>query len=432
MTQSSTRTGVPAGAARSRRSAWAVPAGVATAVAAAFATPPLLASAGDDALPDLTPEQLAERVATAEPAPLSGTVVHTARLGLPELPLTEATGADPVALLGGSSTLRVWTDGAERSRVSLLGAASEYSVVTDGPQTWTYSSTTDEVVHYTLDAAGRARYEEAAADLRAGLVPDVVGALPTPEEAARTALAQVEAYSTVSLDAQTSVAGRAAYQLVVTPRDAETLVGRVVVAVDAETSTPLRVQVWSVQDARVPALEIGFTDVTFGQPDDGVLTFSVPAGATVREVVVPMMEPQDPGALEELLAAEPPAPGEPVDPALLPEGVMTTGTGWETVTEVSGVDVAAVLAGDPAALSALPESERLIGSDRAQDLISEFLPDEEQASAFELDTTALYDALTTEVPQGRLLSSALLSVLVTEDGRVLYGAVPADVLLGLA
>ncbi|EYR64584.1 hypothetical protein N866_07985 [Actinotalea ferrariae CF5-4] len=432
MTQSTTRTDVVAGAPRPRRSAWAVPAGVAIAVAAAFATPPLLASAGDDALPDITAEQLAERVASAEPAPLSGTVVHTARLGLPELPLTEATGADPVALLGGSSTLRVWTDGDERSRVALLGAASEYSVVTDGPEAWTYSSTTGEVVHYSLDDAGRARYEETAADLRAGLVPDVVGSLPTPEEAARTALEQVEGYSTVTLDAQTTVAGRAAYQLVVTPRDAETLVGRVVVAVDAETSTPLRVQVWSAQDVQVPALEVGFTDVTFAQPDDGVLTFSTPAGAVVREVVVPMQEPKDPGALAELLAAEPPAPGEPVDPALLPEGVTTSGTGWETVTEVSGVDVAAVLAGDPAALTALPESERLIGSDRAQDLISEFLPDEEQASAFELDTTTLYDSLTTEVPEGRLLTSALVSVLVTTDGRVLYGAVPADVLRALA
>ncbi|MBC7291055.1 MAG: hypothetical protein H5T83_06930 [Actinotalea sp.] len=432
MTQSSTRSGVLAGALRSRRAAWAVPAGVAFAVAAAFATPPLLASAGDDALPDLTAEQLAERVATAEPAPLSGTVVHTARLGLPELPLTEATGADPVVLLGGSSTLRVWTDGAERSRVSLLGAASEYSVVTDGPDAWTYSSTTEEVVHYTLDDEGRARYEEAAAEVRAGLAPDVVGSLPTPEEAARVALTEVEAFSRVSLDAQTTVAGRAAYQLVVTPRDAQTLVGRVVVAVDAETSTPLRVQVWSVQDAQVPALEIGFTDISFALPDDGVLRFSVPAGAAVREVVVPMTEPTDPQALQDVLAAKPPAPGQPVDPALLPEGVTTTGLGWETVTTVTGVDVAALLAGDPAAISTLPDSGRLIGSDRAQDLISEFLPDEEKASAFELDPTALYDALTTPVPEGRLLASALLSVLVTDDGRVLYGAVPADVLRGLA
>jgi hypothetical protein len=50
----------------------------------------------------------------------------------------------------------------------------------------------------------------------------------------------------------------------------------------------------------------------------------------------------------------------------------------------------------------------------------------------DLDTTALYDQLTTEVPEGRLLSSSLLSVLVTTDGRVLVGAVPAETLRGMA
>ena len=71
-------------------------------------------------------------MAGAEPSPLSGTVVYTARLGLPALPFGDVGGANPVALLGGSSTMRVWSDGGERSRVALLGATSEYSVVQDG------------------------------------------------------------------------------------------------------------------------------------------------------------------------------------------------------------------------------------------------------------------------------------------------------------
>ena len=49
-----------------------------------------------------------------------------------------------------------------------------------------------------------------------------------------------------------------------------------------------------------------------------------------------------------------------------------------------------------------------------------------------LDTSALYGQLTTAVPEGRLLTSALLSVLVTNDGRVLVGAVPAETLQALA
>jgi len=50
----------------------------------------------------------------------------------------------------------------------------------------------------------------------------------------------------------------------------------------------------------------------------------------------------------------------------------------------------------------------------------------------DLDVATLYEQLTTEVAEGRLLSSALLSVLVTDDGRVLVGAVPAETLRSLA
>lgn len=398
------------------RSRWGVPVVVAAAVTAAFVAPPLLATAGDTGLPDVTPEQLAATVAASEPVPLSGTVVYTARLGLPEIPFGEVGGADPIALLSGSSTLRVWTDGTERSRVSLLGSTSEYSVVRDGPQAWTYSSADDEVVHYALSPADEARYDAMAAEVRAGTAPELAGDLPTPDEAARRALAHAQEFSTVSLDAPITVAGRPAYQLVVTPRSTETLVARIVVAIDAETSTPLRVQAWSSQDPSAPALEIGFTDVDLGTPTDAVLAFSAPAGAALKDVVVPLPEEHE--------VSDARADGTP------PEGVAVTGTGWETVTEWTGLDVAGLVAGDPAALATVPGSERTIGSESAQDLIEEF--DGHSPGGLDLDTGALYDQLTTAVPEGRLLSSALLSILVTEDGRVLVGAIPAEALRAMA
>ncbi|NTW41334.1 MAG: hypothetical protein HGA44_15910 [Cellulomonadaceae bacterium] len=407
------------------RSPWAVPAAAVLAVTAAFVAPPLVASAGNDNLPDVTPQQLLARVAAAEPVPVVGTVVYTARLGLPELPISEAMGADPLALLGGSSTLRVWTDGTERSRVALLGSTSEYSVVRDGAQAWTYSSSDDAVTHYALSDADQARYDALVDDLRAGSVPPVVGDLPTPDEAATLALTHAEEFSSVSLDSETTVAGRGAYQLVVTPKDSATLVARVVVAIDAETSVPLRVQVWSTQDSGAPALEVGFTDVAFTTPDSAVLTFSAPAGAEVKDVVVPL--PATPDA-----SAMPTDPSDLTGAGALPDGLTVTGTGWSTVVEYAGLDVAALVAGDPAALTTVPGSERLIGSDSAQDLIGEFMPADGAAGKFDLDTSALYDQLLTQVPEGRLLSSTLLSVLVTTDGRVLVGAVPAATLRAMA
>ncbi|GEL98822.1 membrane protein [Cellulomonas terrae] len=403
----------------SPRTRWAVPVVAAVAVGMAFAAPPLFASADDAGLPTISPEELAAQVASAEPSPLSGTVVYTARLGLPEIPFGAVGGADPINLLGGSSTMRVWSDGEQRSRVALLGPTSEYSVVQDGAEAWTYSSSDDAVVHYSLSDADAARYEALAALAEAGELP-VHADLPTPEEAGRQAVERAEESSTVTLDAQTEVAGRAAYQLVVTPTSDTTLVGRIVVAVDAETSTPLRVQVWSTSDTETPALEIGFTDVSFATPADSVLAFSAPAGASTREVVVPL--PEVPA---EAATATPDKE--------LPEGVTVTGTGWDAVVQASGLDVAALVAGDPSAAASLPGVDKTFGSQGAADLYSEFVPEEGSGSPMgDLDTTALYDTLTTEVPEGRLLSSALLSVLVTDDGRVLVGAVPGATLQALA
>ncbi len=391
------------------RSPWMVPAVVTAAVAGTILAQPLFASAGSSELPEVTAEELVARVLEAKPQPLSGTVVHTARLGLPDLLFTEATGADPLALLGGSSTIRVWTDGAERSRVALLGTMSEWSVVTDGPEVWTYSSSDDEVVHYTLSDADLARLETMGEAARAEVAARR-GGLPTPREAAAQVLARVEDHSQVVVDSQTSVAGRDAYQLIVTPDTDGTLVDRVVVAFDGETLTPLRVQTWSTQDPTAPAVEVSFTDVDFGMPNDSVLAFSPPAGAAVRDVVVPL--PADGGRPDA-------GPAQP----------RVTGTGWETVVEFSGVDLAAILAGDPAALAG--PAERFAGSDRAQELIGEFVPDH-SAGGMDLDVLALAEQLTTDVPEGRLFTSALLSILVTDDGRVLVGAVPAGTLRAMA
>lgn len=416
----------------STRRRWAVPAVVAVAVAGAFGAPPLLAAAGDAGLPDLTAEELLASVAAAEPAPVSGTVVYTARLDLPAIPFEEVGGADPLMLLGGSSTLRVWSDGGDRSRVSLLGSTSEYSVVRDGTQAWTYSSADDEVVHYALDPADEARYRALGAELQEEASPEVAGDLPTPQEAARAVLDHAEEHSTVSVDGRMTVAGRDAYLLVVSPRSTGTLVARVVVAVDAETSAPLRVQAWSTRDASAPALEVGFTDVAFTMPDPAVLEFSTPAGSSVRDVVVPLPAEGD----RERLAGhvEGHVDGHVEGEHPLPDGVTVTGSGWDKVVELTGVDVAALVAGDPAALATVPGAERAIGSESAQDLIEEFAPSDGSGSpgAMSLDTAALYEQLTTEVPEGRLLSSALLSVLVTHDGRVLVGAVPAETLRATA
>lgn len=392
------------------RSPWVVPTAVGSAVALALVSQPLFAAGDANELPEITADELVAQVVEAEPQAMSGTVVHTARLGLPDMMFTEATGADPISLLGGSSTMRVWTDGEQRSRVALLGTMSEYSVVADGPEMWTYSSSDDEVVHYAVSDDDRAELEAMSEEARAEALAKKAE-LPTPQEAAEEALAMVEESSTVTVDAQTTIAGRDVYQLIVTPTTDKTLVERVALAIDGETMVPLRVQTWSTQDTSAPAVEVSFTDVSFGMPSESVFDFTTPEGATERDVVVPL-----PSRDEAAAGAE----GDHTMPTV-------TGTGWESVVEFSDLDLASLMASDPTSVGGT--TERFTGSEEAQEMLEEFIPEHDEMG---LETSALFEQLTTEVPEGRLLSSTLLSVLMTDDGRVLVGAVPADTLRSMA
>lgn len=384
---------------------WTVPAAAAVAVVAA-ATIPTLASADSPTLPDLTTEELVAAIAEAEPVPMSGSAVYTARLGLPEIPAELTGGADPLNLLAGSSTIRSWTDADGRSRMSLLGTTSEYSVVTDGPEAWTYASGSNKVTHVTLGPDTQERLTAAQEEHEAA---EAAGSLPTPLELAQDSLERAEEHSDVTVADPVMVAGRDAYQLVVTPTDEGTLVDRVVIAVDGETLVPLSVQVWSVEAANAPALELAYTDVSFTAPSEAALTFSMPSGAEVTEKVV---------EIDESSAQHGTGQG--------PDDVTVTGEGFATVVERTDVDVQGLLAGDPAAVA-----DELDGSPMGGGPGSDFV-EELGGSGTDLDTVALYEQLTTPVDGGRLLSSTLLSVLITDDGRVLVGAVPSQTLLEAA
>ncbi len=391
----------------SRHARWGVPTLAVTAVVAGFALQPLLASASSADLPETTAEALVAKAMAADPQPLSGTVVYTADLGLPNVAeLAQMTGApgammpaDPTNLLAGTSTLKVWTDADSRSRVTLQGGTSEFSVVHDRTQAWTYSSADQAVTHYTVDDPAR------LAELEQAEVP-VPADLPTPTQAADDLMTNLGQYSTLTLDATTTVAGRPAYQLVLTPKSTTTLVGRVTVAIDGETSTPLKVAVWSRADAQNPAVEVGFTDVTFATPSDQALTWSTPAGVKVTQVVVPL--PTD----AEIAEAKDQTPT-----------VTVSGTGWDQVATITGLPVDQLMAG-PGSTDGTDASQHPL-PELAQDYAQ--MPDEAPQMA-----QSLLEGLSTQVDGGRLISSSLFSVLLTDDGRVLVGAVPGDTLVAAA
>jgi outer membrane lipoprotein-sorting protein len=353
---------------RSRLLRWGVPvAGV--ALVAAVATGVLTAEA-DPPLPPKTAAQLLVDLQGARVDGLSGTVVQDSDLGLPALP-TSGPGADstsPLSLLTGSHTLRVWYAGEAKQRLALLGRLGETDVVRNGRDLWLWSSEDNSATHYTVPP-GKPAPE-----------PPVPSPL-TPQEAAERALAAISPTTSVSMDGTRTVAGRDAYELVLAPKDHRSLIGQVRLAVDAETSVPLRVELYGRASSDGPAFSVGFTRISFEVPGDDQFRFSPPPGAKVTEGTAPKRAGAHPSG---------------ADLARAGSAFRTVGSGWTTVVVADGVAPAAAEDGRAAAI--LGQLQRVSGS----------------------------------WGSGRLLTAKLASVLFTDDGRFLAGAVPPDLLYAAA
>jgi outer membrane lipoprotein-sorting protein len=332
----------------------------------AFAT----ASRSDSATPDLpavTAQQLLTEVGQAKVPGLSGTVVSTSRLGLPSLPsLGSGGGVSPTDLASGSHTVRVWLKGEDQSRLALTGQLAESDAIHNGRDVWLYSSEQNSVVHYRLASPA--------------VPPPAPPSGVTPQALASRLLAAISPSTTVTVERNLRVAGRDAYQLRLRPKAPESLIDSAVLAVDGQTKVPLRVQVLA-KGRQDPAFEVGFTQVQFRAPSDDVFQFSPPPGAKVTEKQLPAGEHHGNG--------QPQVPASSQSPRVL-------GDSWTSVLVVDGVDLSSGGSGSNA--RALRE---LLGA-----------------------TTPVQGAF----GQGRMLRTTLLTVLLTDNGRLYAGAVTPQAL----
>ncbi|GAA2800927.1 LolA family protein [Crossiella cryophila] len=220
-------------------------------------------------LPSVAAEDLVQSVLTTTPPALGGTVEVTNNLGLPAIP-----GAPQVA--AGNSKLRVWTDGAGKSRASLPDGQNEKTIVQDGTTVWSWDSAERKVTKSSVDAK-TLEQKKAEFDKDKKVQPT------DPASAARELVNLVRQQSDLSVDGTAEVAGRPAYELVLTPKPNErTLLRGVRVAVDAEKRIPLRVTVLT-NGTDTPALQVGFSQLNVGPQDANLFKFTPPAGATVEE-----------------------------------------------------------------------------------------------------------------------------------------------------
>lgn len=347
-----------------RRVRYLVPLGVAAATAVAVLVPQVASGAQHPNLPAKTAAQLLASLEQATLPQFTGTVVETARLGLPDLsdsslgsevtPKGNPGVAQLVTLLTGSHTAQIAYGGPDKQRVAIfLSNLSETDIVHNGQNLWTYSSDSNSVTHSVLSPG------DTHADK-----PDATTPLD-PTRAAEQALAQIDPSTRVRVDRTAQVAGRPAYQIDLAPRDARTLVSSVRIALDATTSMPLRVQVWSRTDRKSPAFSVGFTSVSMSAPSDSTFDFTSPPNATTGST---------------------PFSGEGLGGA--PAGTSHTALGSQTI----GKDWTAVYV-DKLADTGGPSLSRQL------------------------------DKLGTPVASGRVITTSLLTILVTNDNRVLVGAV---------
>jgi outer membrane lipoprotein-sorting protein len=361
----------------SRRARWAVPAAALVITGGVAAGSLISVARAAPGLPARTPAQLLAQVADSQTPPLTGTVVETASFGLPRLPGTH-NPTSLASLLTGSHTLRVWYASPEHFRLAVPEQLSETDLFRDGSTAWLWESTANAVTEFSLPA-----YQETSP------TPPVPAL--TPQQAAQQVLAAVGKTTAVSVDSNVMVAGQAAYQLVLAPKDSRSLIGQVQIAVDGQNGVPLRLQVFA-RGASSPAFQVGYTFIQFVTPSPSDVNFTPPPGAKVTKANL--------------------AGGKKNGPSRDTGNVSAYGSGWLTVLDLpsSGLTSGASPAGGPVSISN--------SAGDADAVLNALLGSATQVSG--------------SWGSGRLLRTSLVSALITSNGRLFVGAVQPSVLYAAA
>ncbi|HEU4346858.1 MAG TPA: hypothetical protein VFR35_03625 [Actinoplanes sp.] len=374
---------------------WLVPSGAAVLVIGGGAIAGTIVASADPSLPERSAAQLLVDVQNAQVDGLSGTVVQTADLGLPALSgISGGQGdADLTRLIAGSNTARVWYAGQDKVRLAVLGTLGETDVIRNGSDVWMWRSRDNTATHLTLPAG---------ADEKPKSLP--TGVPSTPQEAADAALAAIDPTTSVTTTGAAEVAGRPAYELILAPKDTGSLIGQVRLAIDAEEHIPLRVDVYA-KGANDPAVRVAFQQISFAVPDAEQFNFNPPPGAKVTTSTPQDVEREHAEKAGKVEAGR--AEAEKAEKALQrPEteaGPTVVGKGWTSV------------------------------------LVAQLSKPDEQPKQDGSAENAQIAGLLESLPKvsgtwgsGRLLSGSLFSALLTDDGRLLVGAVPPEKLYEVA
>jgi hypothetical protein len=260
--------------ANSRRRRLGIIGVVATVVVAALGVANVRANPAPD-LPAVGADSLLASTlsALARPFTISGEVSTHVAIGIPSIPSSIGGGAlGPVALAIGDQHSKVWRS-PDGVRVAHLLDLGEQDLIANARDAWFWDSSSMSAVHLAIPASATDTFPASP--------------IPAPSDAdflsvAQKAIAAVGPYADVSVEGTAVVAGEPSYELVLTPTSTLTLIGRIAVSVDAKTRLPLQLQVFP-RGSDSPAIEGGFTSVSYDPIDPSMFAFTAPPGATVRQ-----------------------------------------------------------------------------------------------------------------------------------------------------
>jgi outer membrane lipoprotein-sorting protein len=337
-------------------------------------------ASADSGLKPRSAAQLLADLQQAKVDAMSGKIVQTSDLGIPNLPgLGGSDGTSFSSLISGTHSMGVWYSGPDKARIALYGAdqgaLGESDVFKNGSDVWTWSYKDKTATHRTLSQpAGKTPMKQ----------PTEIPA--TPQQAADQALKAIDPTTKVSVADPVKVAGRDAYELVLKPKQGGSLITQVRIAIDGQKLIPLRVEVLA---GKVTAFEVGFSHVDFARPDDAQFRFAPPAGTKVTQVApdtakkAPQSGTKNNSKNNKVAKKPNPAANQP----------KVIGHGWSTIVVTKLPTGAAKASGQLGrVLTALPTVSGSFGS-------------------------------------GRILRGTAFTLLLTNDGRIAVGSVPSSALI---
>jgi outer membrane lipoprotein-sorting protein len=257
---------------RSRRRNTILAAAAVVAVALVIGIVSVAGAGSSTTLPTVSAEELLAKMAQADgqAQSVSGRVSWKNGLfGNLEMPTGMAQMPAQSPLLSSGSG-RLWASEAGVRVESQGSGGDQVAAVSKASRTaWTYDSATNTARRYVMTGA--------AAD--APLPSPSATTLLTPA-AIGTYLQRLAPFATVEVGGQTTVAGREAYTLRMTPVAQDTALGVVQAAIDGETMMPLQIEVFA-RSGGDAVLRFGFDSISYEAVDAALFEFTAPDGAKV-------------------------------------------------------------------------------------------------------------------------------------------------------